>query len=133
MAFSTVASYDDAGRACIRNYYLSGDTVNPILYSLIFGLLISWLFQRGFKPISKVQTLNVIPAGAAVFDMLENIFIVTMLSVHPEQPKITAWPSRAVRWPRRSSYMRAFCWCRLVWPKQQSTSSASSDERSPET
>lgn len=90
-AFATVASYDDAGRATLRVFYLTGDIVNPILYTSIFILLISWLFQRGFKPESKFQKLNVLPIGAAVFDLLENICITVMLSVHPAQPRIVAW------------------------------------------
>jgi hypothetical protein len=90
-AFSILASYGDAGRVWIRTYYLTVDIVNPILYSLLFGLLLSWLFQRGFKPASRMQTLNVLPVGAAVFDLLENACIVGMLSVYPAQPRIVAW------------------------------------------
>jgi hypothetical protein len=70
---------------------LTADIVNPILYTLIFGLLISWLLQRGFAPASKVQALNVIPLGAAVFDVLENICLVAIILAHPAQPKIVAW------------------------------------------
>jgi hypothetical protein len=92
-AFATVASYDDVGRATLRVYYLTGDVVNPILYTSIFALLISWLFQRGFKPESKMRKLNVIPIGAAVFDLLENISIFIMLSVYPTQPTFVAWLS----------------------------------------
>lgn len=92
-AFATVASYDDAGRAALRVYYLTGDIVNPVLYTSIFILVISWLFQRGFEPESKLQKLNVLPIGAAVFDLLENICITIMLSVYPAQPRIVAWLS----------------------------------------
>jgi hypothetical protein len=91
-AFSTVASYGDAGRFWIR-IYLTWDIVNPILYTLAFSLLISWLLQRGFKPGSKLQKLNALPVGAGLFDLLENICIVTLLMVHPAQPKIVAWLS----------------------------------------
>ena len=41
-----MASYGDAERAWILTYYLTGDVVNPILYSLILVLLISWLSQH---------------------------------------------------------------------------------------
>ena len=91
-AFSTVASYGDAARFWIR-IYLTWDIVNPILYTLAFSLLISWLFQRGFKPESKLQMLNVLPAGAGLFDLLENIGIVTLLAIYPAQPVIVAWLS----------------------------------------
>ena len=91
-AFSTVASYGDAGRFWIR-IYLTWDIVNPILYTLGFSLLISWLFQRAFKPGSKLQELNVLPAGAGLFDLLENLSIVTLLAVYPAQPAAVAWLS----------------------------------------
>ena len=92
-AFATIESYGEAGRNWIRIYYLTADLVNPLLYSLFLALLISWLFQRGFKPGAGAQLLNLLPFGAAVFDVLENIGLVTMLSVHPERPEIVAWLS----------------------------------------
>jgi hypothetical protein len=90
-AFATVASYSDTGRATLQVFYLTGDIVNPILYTTFLALLISWLFQRGFDPESRLQILNVVPLGAAVFDLLENVSIVILLSVHPAQPRIVAW------------------------------------------
>lgn len=90
-AFATVASYTDTGRVTLRVFYLTGDIVNPILYTTFLALLISWLFQRGFDPESRLQILNVVPLGAAVFDLLENVSIVIMFSVHPAQPRIVAW------------------------------------------
>ena len=72
---------------------LTWDIGNPILYTLAFSLLISWLFQRSFKPGSKLQKLNVLPVGAGIFDLLENICIVTLLTVYPAQPAVVAWLS----------------------------------------
>jgi hypothetical protein len=89
-AFSTVASYGDAGRFWIL-MYLTWDIVNPILYTLVFSLFISWLFQRSFKPGSKWLKLNVLPVGAGLFDLLENICIVTLLAVYPAKPAVVAW------------------------------------------
>lgn len=91
-AFLTVASYGDSARLWKR-LYLTWDIVTPILYTLAFSLFISWLYQRGFKNESKLQKLNVLPAGAGLFDLLENISIVTLLSVYPSQPVGIAWLS----------------------------------------
>lgn len=91
-AFSTVGSYGDASRFWIR-IYLTWDIANPILYTLAFSLLISWLFQRSFKPGSKLQKLNVLPVGAGLFDLLENISIVTLLTAYPAQLTVVAWLS----------------------------------------
>jgi len=91
-AFATVASYGDAARFWI-GVYLTWDIVNPILYTLIFSLLMSWLFRRGFQAESKLQKLNLLPLGAGLCDLLENICIVTLLAVYPAQPAVVAWLS----------------------------------------
>lgn len=89
--YGMVDSYGEEGRLVYRTHELTIDVIYPIVYTLLFALLITWLFQRGFAPQSPMQRLNVVPLGAFVFDMLENICIVTMLSVHPSQPAIIAW------------------------------------------
>lgn len=90
-AFEMINKYGEAGRSVYRTIELTADIVYPIVYTLFYGLLISWLFQRAFKSNSKMQKLNVIPVGAWFFDLLENVGIVTMLSVFPSQPAILAW------------------------------------------
>ena len=70
---------------------LTADLIYPIIYTLLLGLLISWLFQRGFKPDSSMQKWNVMPVGAWFFDLLENIGIVSMISMYPAQPAALAW------------------------------------------
>jgi hypothetical protein len=91
-AFATVAAYGDARRFWIP-IYLTWDVANPIFYALIIGLLMSWLFRRGFKPESKLQRLNLLPVGAGLCDLLENLCIVTLLAVYPAQPAAVAWLS----------------------------------------
>jgi hypothetical protein len=89
-AYSTVGSYGDASQFWIRTY-LTWDIVNPVIYTLIFGLGLSWLFQRSFSSDSKLQMLNVAPVGAGLFDVLENIFIVVLLTVYPTHLTGVAW------------------------------------------
>lgn len=91
-AFSTVGAYGDAGPFWIR-VYLTWDIVNPIMYTLIYSLIISWLFQRGLKPESMMQRMNVLPIGAGLFDLLENISIVTLLATYPARLTGVAWLS----------------------------------------
>jgi hypothetical protein len=92
-AYSMVAAFGDSGRTLYRNGLLTIDLVIPVLYTLFLGLLMSWLFQRGFKPESKMQKMNVLPVGMGAFDLLENICVVTMLSVYPAQFVAVAWLS----------------------------------------
>ena len=90
-AFEMIEKYGQEGRAIYMRVELTADLIYPIIYTLFFGLLISWLFQRGFKPESPMQKWNVMPVGAWVFDLLENIGIVSMLSMYPAQPATLAW------------------------------------------
>jgi hypothetical protein len=89
--FAMVERYGEYGRVFYRNVELTVDIIYPIIYMLAFGLLISWLFQRGFKSDSKMQKWNVAPVGAWLFDLLENLGIVTMLTMWPNQPVALAW------------------------------------------
>lgn len=89
--YSMVAAYGDAGRASYRTFELTGDLLYPIVYTLLFSLLITWLFQRGFAADSPVQRLNVVPLGAWLFDLFENLSIAAMLSVFPSTPAGLAW------------------------------------------
>jgi hypothetical protein len=89
--YAMVASYGAAGRANYRAFELTGDIIYPVVYTLFFALLITWLFQRGFAADSRMQQLNVVPLGGWLFDLLENLGIVTMLSVYPSTPAALAW------------------------------------------
>ena len=89
--YGMVASYGEHGRAFYRNVELTVDILYPIVYTLFFSLFITWLFQRGFAAESKMQILNVVPFGAWLFDLLENLGIVGMLSVYPSTTALLAW------------------------------------------
>jgi hypothetical protein len=89
--YSMVAAYGEAGRASYRAVELTFDIIYPIVYTLFFALLVTWLFQRGFARDSRMQKLNVVPLGAWLFDLLENIGIVSMLSIYPSTPAALAW------------------------------------------
>ena len=92
-AYSLLSSYGDAGRILYRNGLLTIDIIIPLLYTLFLSQFISWLFQRSFNSQSKLQKLNVLPVGIGIFDILENIGIVTMISIYPVQSDIIAWAS----------------------------------------
>ena len=72
---------------------MTGDIIYPIVYTLFLALAITWLFERRFAPNSNTQKYNVVPFGAWLFDLLENICIVTMLSVYPSTHPLLAWIS----------------------------------------
>ena len=90
-AFAMIEKYGAAGRDLYMKIELSADIIYPIVYTLFYGLLLSWLLQRGFKPDSQMQKYNAMPVGAWFFDMLENVGIVSMLVMYPSQPAAMAW------------------------------------------
>jgi len=87
--YGMIEAYGEYTRAFYRNVELTVDIIYPIVYTLFFSLLITWLFKRGFAENSTMQILNVVPFGAWLFDLLENI--VSMLSVYPSTPAALAW------------------------------------------
>ena len=89
--FGMIESYGENGRPFYRSVELTVDIIYPIVYLFFFGLLISWLFQRGFTNTSPMRNFNILPLGAWFFDLLENIVIVILLSAYPSQPTALAW------------------------------------------
>lgn len=90
-AYSMVAGHGEAGRLEYRAFQLSCDLIYPVVYTLFFALGIAWLFQRGFAPHNIMQKLNVLPVGAWLSDLFQNLGIATMLSVYPSTPALLAW------------------------------------------
>ena len=91
--YGMIASYSDTVRSSYRTFEMTGDILYPIVYTLFFSLLITWLFQRGFASNSSMHKFNVMPFGAWLFDLFENISIVMMLSVYPSMPAMLGWVS----------------------------------------
>ena len=89
--YAMMDKYGEAGRSIYLKILLTADIIYPTIYSLFFSLLISWLFQRAFNAESSMQTWNMMPAGAWLFDILENIDIVSMLLMYPSKSESMAW------------------------------------------
>lgn len=89
--YKLIAEYGDAARETYRSIALTVDIAHPVVYTLLFSLLITWLFQKGYDSKSRMQKYNVVPMGAFAADLLENTGIITMLSIYPSTPAIVAW------------------------------------------
>jgi hypothetical protein len=99
--YGMIEAYSPDLRVSYRLFEMTGDIIYPIVYTLFFSLAITWLFQRGFASNSKMQKFNVLPFGSWLFDLLENICIVTMLTIYPSTPPALAWISAVftlVKW-----------------------------------
>ncbi len=89
-AFATIASYGAAAPYWIR-LYLTWDILNPIFYTLLLCTVLSWLMQRSLPAESKLRLFNALPILGGLFDILENITVVILLSVYPARPEPLAW------------------------------------------
>jgi FtsH-binding integral membrane protein len=88
--FSIMESWGDVGRTYQLWFHFTWDLIFPILGFLFVALFISWLLQRGFRPESKAQKLNLLALGS-VFDLLENICLVSLIVMYSDRPVAIAW------------------------------------------
>jgi len=71
-----------------RNLYLYTqlpfDFIYPGLFSITYSLLLIWLFGKTFNVNSKIYYFALIPFLAGIFDYVENIFIIKMITSFPD-------------------------------------------------
>lgn len=85
---SMIAEYGDAGREYYANTEMTTDVLYPIVYTLLFCIILTLLFRnKTYKPFSLI---NLLPLGALIFDLLENITIVTLLKSFPNSSEMVA-------------------------------------------
>jgi len=59
------------------------DMIYPFLFAVTYSLLLTFLFKKSFNPKSKINGLSLIPIVGGLFDYLENVGIIIMLSLYP--------------------------------------------------
>jgi hypothetical protein len=85
-SYRIIASLDEPGRQAYRHSELVFDSLYIAAYTVFFSLLLSALLRRLASAESWIQKLNLLVFPAALFDLVENLSIVAMLSLHPAQP-----------------------------------------------
>ena len=80
-----VAAFTDEGRAFYLLVEITYDLVYPIAYTLFYGLSLTVLLNLITAPNSHVRRLNLLPVAAFVFDLLENVGIISLLMSFPAQ------------------------------------------------
>ncbi len=84
-----VADYGEVGRNLYRRTELTLDILYPVAYAFFFSLILSLLMDS--LPLdSALRRWNVLPFVMLVFDLVEDIFIVMMLSSYPDWSDTTA-------------------------------------------
>lgn len=78
-----VADYGPKARAYYAQTELTVDVAYPLIYSLLFAVILTLLFRRkSYKPVAWVTLL---PFVSLLFDYLENAVIVSLLTTYPTQ------------------------------------------------
>lgn len=80
----------DAMSAEQQKRYMIGELTSDIIYPVIYTLFLSFSLLLLFKDF---KTIPLIPYGAFVFDILENLSLVTLLKLYPQQIDWLAWIS----------------------------------------
>jgi len=80
-----VQDYGDSARAYYARIEMTTDVVYPIVYTLLFGIILSLLYRY-----TSYSWLNTAPLACLVFDLLENVTIVILLSTFPQQSSTVA-------------------------------------------
>ena len=78
-----VADYGDAGRAYYKQVEMIIDSAYPIVYALLFAVIITLIYSKLLR--GPVHYLNLVPFVAMFFDFMENFAIISLLSHYPEQ------------------------------------------------
>ena len=88
--FAILDSWGAAGRRYQLFFHFTWDLAVPVLGLLFLGFTLSWLFRRAFPPASKMRLLN-LAALACGFDLLENVFIASLIVTYPARIEALAW------------------------------------------
>ncbi|GGD53643.1 hypothetical protein GCM10011514_17220 [Emticicia aquatilis] len=91
--YSIIESYGEKGREIYLFVESFVDVIYPIIYTLSFIMLVSFLFKKNQWQMQRFSVINVIPIGGLIFDLCENYGIVQMLRAFPE--KVEFWATFA--------------------------------------
>ena len=83
--YARLTAYTADGRAFYLLIELTADILFPITYGLFFSLALALVFQRAFPAESAMQRLILVPLVGMLVDFLENVGIVLMLLLYPQE------------------------------------------------
>ncbi|MBK9461404.1 MAG: hypothetical protein IPN94_18765 [Sphingobacteriales bacterium] len=84
-AYDMVAAYGEQGRQLYAMVEIIADTFYPLIYTLFFCLLISFIYQKTTQVGTKLRLINLVPLLSMGFDYLENSCILTLLLTFPNR------------------------------------------------
>ncbi|MDX9991667.1 MAG: hypothetical protein RBS68_06400 [Anaerolineales bacterium] len=113
-----IAALNAEGRAFYLLVELTYDIVYPISYMLFYGLALTFLLNRITAPGSIARRLNLLPVVAFVFDMLENVGVISLLVSFPAQSAALAGfvsVVNSVKWVFALSGMVVLLGALILW------------------
>ncbi|HUW14675.1 MAG TPA: hypothetical protein VM537_33450 [Anaerolineae bacterium] len=83
--YSSFEGYREQGRKVYALGTATIDMAFPVASALFQGILITMLVRRVFPSRPRWQRLNLLPSGAALLDVTENLGLLVMLLVYPSR------------------------------------------------
>jgi len=88
-AYDTIAQYSPEARQAAVVTHLTVDFVYPLIYGLLFSLLILVVFMDASP--ERQSQLAIFPWRAVAADLLENVGLVVMFLIYPSQFALLSW------------------------------------------
>lgn len=86
-ALTLLHSLGHAGRDAYLFPQIALDFVYPGLFAICYSLMLIWVYSKRVRSDSKFLYLAIIPALAGLFDYIENILIIRMITAFPDVSK----------------------------------------------
>ena len=83
-------SLGNDGRHAYLYYQIPLDMIYPLLFAITYSLMLAYFFKKILKENNKLFVLSIVPLIAGLFDYLENIGIIIMLTSFPSFSAFTA-------------------------------------------
>ena len=83
--YSSFEGYGEQGRVIYALGTATIDMAFPLASALFQGILITMLVRRVFPSRPRWRMLNLLPSGAALLDVTENLVLLVMLLVYPSR------------------------------------------------
>jgi hypothetical protein len=86
--YDTAEAYGEAGRKAYVRSRFTFDVIFPLVYTLVLGTAISWVYSRAFPPHSRWRLANLAPLAGAFLDYLENVATSVVMLRYPNQTAV---------------------------------------------
>lgn len=85
-----LTDWGEEGRISQFWLHITWDLMLPLFYFFFLGFLISLMFRDRYEKSSRIQYFNLVSL-VAVIDILENISLFILLTLHPKIPIVLCW------------------------------------------